>query len=587
MTLGTHKFVGKKVILRISGRICETPKELFSSNLAREIIQRYLNDLQERNAHALQIFKHSVITEEDIDKLIEILIYLQNLSINLIPQIVDGSENFIKHIDALEEFVDGLYNYWRRFERFIMCESEGDSSDDRPYRTFNRTIETLMHLIRAIYRDIKENITGKHPNIYRQVFAGAEFATIAVPNYINLQSEYKDRLKGVPVIRQVLLYPPLILNPPMNKRRGNFIKVDENPWPYIQFREEEWFCYPAMVGAKLILVYIRENFLGLGLSMCNLFKIARKEDTQRNPDAIFFYGVDKCDLDKFGLENPLIFFHDKKNNLMVGAVPSDPEYGYFGYLKKTLLTLHNVLILQENNMPFHGALIQLVMRGGKKVNILMMGDSGAGKSETLQAFRRLANKYIQDLVVVADDMGSLQISKEGNIIGYGTEIGAFLRLDDLHPGYAFQQMDRAIIMSPGQVNARIILPVATYNQVMEGVPIHYILYVNNYERVDPHNGYPILDQFLEPEVAFRVFSQGKVMSKGTTSTKGIVQNYFANIFGPPQYKEVHDRISMRFLTQALKGGVYVGQIRTQLGIIGMEQDGPELAATTLLEKFCS
>ncbi|MHA1474491.1 MAG: hypothetical protein ACTSQ5_04820 [Promethearchaeota archaeon] len=562
MTLGTHKFVGNKVILRISGRICETPKELFSSNLAREIIQRYLNDLQERNAHSLQIFEHSVITEEDIDKLIEILIYLQNLSINLIPQIVDGSENFIKHIDALEEFVDGLYNYWRRFERFIMCESEGDSSDDRPYRTFNRTIETLMHLIRAIYRDIKENITGKHPNIYRQVFAGAEFATIAVPNNINLQSEYKDRLKGVPVIRQVLLYPPLILNPPMNKRRGNFIKVDENPWPYIQFREEEWFCYPAMVGAKLILVYIRENFLELGLSMCNLFKVARKEDTQRNPDAIFFYGVDKCDLDNFGLENPLIFFHDKKNNLMVGAVPSDPEYGYFGYLKKTLLTLHNVLILQENNMPFHGALIQLVMRGGKKVNILMMGDSGAGKSETLQAFRRLANKYIQDLVVVADDMGSLQISKEGNIIGYGTEIGAFLRLDDLHPGYAFQQMDRAIIMSPGQVNARIILPVATYNQVMEGVPIHYILYVNNYERVDPHNGYPVLEQYLEPEVAFRVFSQGKVMSKGTTSTKGIVQNYFAN-------------------------SVYVGQIRTQLGIIDMEQDGPELAATTLLEKFCS
>ncbi len=77
------------------------------------------------------------------------------------------------------------------------------------------------------------------------------------------------------------------------------------------------------------------------------------------------------------------------------------------------------------------------------------------------------------------------------------------------------------------------------------------------------------------------------MSKGTTSTKGIVQNYFANIFGPPQYKKVHDRISMRFLTQALKGGVYVGQIRTQLGIIDMEQDGPELAATTLLEKFCS
>ena len=32
-------------------------------------------------------------------------------------------------------------------------------------------------------------------------------------------------------------------------------------------------------------------------------------------------------------------------------------------------------------------------------------------------------------------MGSLDMDEEGNIIGYGTEIGAFVRLDDLQPGF--------------------------------------------------------------------------------------------------------------------------------------------------------
>lgn len=583
--LGTYKFVENKIILRIKGRVCETPKELFSSELAREVIRKYVSELQERNAHALKIFSTKENREPNIDKLIEVFLYLQTIPIKIIPQIVTGSEQIVREIDALEEFVDGLYNYWRHFERFVMCESEGSLLEDRPYRAFNRTIETLMHLIRAIYRDLKENITGNHPNIYRQVFAGAEFATVAVPNNISLQGEYRARLKGISVIRQVLLYPPLILNPPMNKRSGGYLKVEENPWHFITVQEDEWFCYPAMVGAKLILVYIRENFLELGLSMCNLFKAARKEDTTRNPDGIFFYGVDRGDLDHFGVENPLLFHYDQEHNLMVGAVPKDPEYGYFGYLKKTLLTLHNALILQENNFPFHGALTHLVMRGGKQVNILMMGDSGAGKSETLEAFRSLAQKYIQDLVVIADDMGSLQITEEGELIGYGTEIGAFLRLDDLPSGYAFQQIDRAIIMSPGRVNARIILPVATYHQIMAGVPIHYILYANNYEKVDLAKGFPIIEQFTDPEIAFKVFSEGKVMSKGTTSTKGIVQNYFANIFGPPQYKEAHDLIGQRFLTHAIEKGVFVGQIRTQLGIQGLEHDGPKIAATTLLKKL--
>ena len=55
-------------------------------------------------------------------------------------------------------------------------------------------------------------------------------------------------------------------------------------------------------------------------------------------------------------------------------------------------------------------------------------------------------------------------------LAYGTEMGAFVRLDDLQSGYAFGQIDRAIIMNPDEVNARVILPVTKYDRGHQRLP---------------------------------------------------------------------------------------------------------------------
>ena len=69
----------------------------------------------------------------------------------------------------------------------------------------------------------------------------------------------------------------------------------------------------------------------------------------------------------------------------------------------------------------------------------------------------MASDEIEDLMVVADDMGSIALNEEGKLVGYGTEMGAFVRLDDLQSGYALGQIDRTIIMNPDQVNARVVI----------------------------------------------------------------------------------------------------------------------------------
>ena len=211
--------------------------------------------------------------------------------------------------------------------------------------------------------------------------------------------------------------------------------------------------------------------------------------------------------------------------------------------------------------------------------MVIIGDSGAGKSETLEAFRVMADEWISDMTIIFDDMGSLAIDAEGRFVGYGTEIGAFVRLDDLDPGYAFTQFDRSIFMNPHRQNARVVIPVTDYAHVVAGYPVDVLLYANNYEPVDDKR--PALEFFNTPDEALEVFRAGRRAAKGTTDEQGLVQTYFANPFGPEQLRELHEPLAVRHFQAAFECGVRVGQLRTQLGIGGQEQKGPLAAAEAL------
>ena len=83
------------------------------------------------------------------------------------------------------------------------------------------------------------------------------------------------------------------------------------------------------------------------------------------------------------------------------------------------LTLHNLKMIEQGGLPIHGAMVNVTMKTGDNFNIVIMGDSGAGKSESLEAFRVLSEEYVKEMKVIFDDMGVLKI-KDGKILGYGT-----------------------------------------------------------------------------------------------------------------------------------------------------------------------
>ena len=580
MKNGSFHFYPDKIILRVRSKICNNRKELLTSEPFSAVFLQFLNNLKRKQSILLNVFPGKRFDKEKTQLMLETLYYLDSLPAAKVMKLVDGSDIFFEDRLLFDEFVDQFYNYWRQLHRLLICDSVFDRLDEKPYRTFNDTVENLMHLVRSTYRNIRENITGNHPKIYRQVSAGAEIGAIALPikmKYPN--SDYKI-LDDIFMIRQVLIYPPMIFNTPNNKRKGVFAKIDKNPLKGMKLNPKEWLGYPARVGPLLIMIYFPLNFFELGFSLSNLFELADENDLKRKPDAVYLYGAPtEYTLDVDG--NETIFYDDEEHGIMVGSVPMQDEYAYFGYLKKMVLTLHNIKRMKDGFLPFHGAMIRITMRNRKPYTVIIMGDSGAGKSESIEALRLMAGEEIEDMLIIADDMGSIGIDADNQLFGYGTEMGAFVRLDDLQSGYALGQIDRAIIMNPDKVNARVVMPVTRYEYIMEGASIDCVLYANNYESID--KDHPVIGHFNNVDDALAVFRKGTVMSKGTTTSKGLVENYFANIFGPPQYRDLHEGLAKKYFSEMFARNVFVGQLRTQLGISGEEHTGPKKAATALLE----
>ncbi len=580
MSFNQANFVGRKCVMRTGSGICRTPDDLLESPLLAKVVGKFVRHLRERESRLLSVFGAVGADGDGIGRLIKVFQALDQTPIEEVVSEHPEMREFLQDPELLNDLVEHLYNYWRSFERFLVCDSKEGDPGKSPYRIFADTVEQLDHLVRAVYRDVQRNIIGRGCKVYRQVCASAQVGLIAEPKDWPCPDGPYAVLREVLMIRQILLNPPLIIDPSMNKRTGQFTRVSTNPLEGLNIEEDKWLCYPAKVGELLIHVFFNQSVIDLGCSLANLFELADEEDLAKAPDAVYVFGASGDDLARYG-SLPTVFFDDEENDLLVAAVPGDPQFGYFGYLKKMILTLHNVVMMKRGHMPYHGAMVNITLKNGSSATVLLIGDTGAGKSETLEAFRVLSEEHIRDMTIIADDMGSLKIDKERGLLGYGTEIGAFARLDDLPRSFALEQIDRAIVMSAHKTNARVVLPVTTLANILKGWRVDFIFYANNYE--DIGDSRPIIERFDSAETALKVFSEGKVMAKGTTTDTGVVSKYWANIFGAPQYRELHDELAEKHLEAAFQEGIFMGQIRTRLGLAGWEMKGPEETAKAMLD----
>lgn len=564
-----------KAMMNFTVKYCDTTEKLLESDGFSRVIKSYLYKIKNKNSKINKFIEESFEYEGNtlVDKLIELF---KLLSIMKKEEVIKLNKEYIKILEDKESFIyfiEDLYGFWRRLERYTIVNhnalNEGIASV-----SFIEANERFTNIILGLYRKIEESVLGIAPKVYRQLPVGGNAGIILNEVEWRCPEEY-EILEGIPFIDTITLETPYITYPKKNTRDGMFSEVYKNPLDTSVINRNHFFCYPAKVGELLAFIYFHRDFIAHGVTLCNLFELATLDEYKnRKPDIIYVYGAK--DISGNVLTN---FYDDLKNEIMVGYVSYGEAIDYFGYMKKMTLTLHNLIMIKRGYLPIHGAMVNIIMKNGKKANVVIVGDSGAGKSESLEALRSLSENYISDMTIVFDDMGVLKIDDNGDILGYGTEIGAFVRLDDLDQGYAFKEIDRSIFMNPDKTNARLVMPVSTYKEITKGYKIDLFLYANNYEKVETNM--KAIEYFKNPEESISVFKAGERMAKGTTTEKGLVESYFANPFGPAQKQNETNILMEKYFNKMYENKIRVGQIKTSLAICGMEKEGPKNAAIEL------
>ena len=476
-----------------------------------------------------------------------------NKFVDILKKVLFDDDSAFDEYDPKDilESVEKLYSYYRSLLRVSVI----NLSDNKIIGNEFRTIDTQFNdLVRKAYRILEEKLQGFENRTYRQVMAATNATILVQQQDWKIPAGYEE-LKDIDFINTVMLRPPIMMHTKSNKREGVFSEVKDNPIERFRGERGKWYCYPAKIGESLAFIYFNVDYLVNGIALSNLFEIASPDEIKgQKPDMILLFGLKETE----GMVSH--YYRDEKNDLWVGEVPYADKTTYFGYMKKMCLTLHNLHQIYNGRLPIHGSMLKIKFTNGKEKNVVFFGDSGAGKSESIEALQELADDKIVSMETIFDDMGSFTLTDgEPGVYAQGTETGAFVRLDDLSSAVAFNNMDRGVYLNPEQKNARVIIPADTYENVIKHHHIDMWLYANNYsDEVGIH-------RFDIKEEAEKVFIAGQRKALGTTDEVGMSKTFFANPFGPVQEPELTKPIIDKVFTKLFDQDVYVGEIFTHLG----------------------
>ena len=550
-----------QVILNYNKAYPKDRQELLASKTLKVFLQYFISLQKEKNQdiyrYLTQDGKYDSETATE-----EFSHFLRLLSVFQLDEI---RNDYALDEEGLLDTIEEFYKSWRQLQRFAFMSSE--TRDGFGVNTLVAMDSSLNNLFLRTYRLFEERAMHRRNVVYRQVQAGTN-ACFSVHHHRNLWDPQYEKLMDIPVIDTVMLRTPMILHPKSSKREGVINEIHENPMNYFAGDSEDWFCFPCRVGKLLCFVYFNSKYIASALSMANLFELATREESEGKPDLICIYGNPDD-------RNETQFYHDEANDIWVGCISDHPRVEYFGYLKKMCLTLHNLAMMNRGWLPIHGAFVNITLHDGRKKGIMLMGDSGAGKSESIEALKAAGKDLIRDIEVVFDDMGTIHI-EDGVPYGQGTEIGAFIRLDDLDPGTPYRDMDRSVIMGPENPNARMVVPASPYRVVVHNHKIDLFAYANNYTNEFGLKQLPI-------EEVKETCKLGKRMALGTTQEVGISTTYFANPFGPMQKQELCEPLIDKMFQCMKDNGIFVGEIYTHLGFDRSSREGLDVAAKELLD----
>ncbi len=539
---------------------CVTPAQLLKSLPFTRFLDRYkkeyLDDLGQRDEHYHDEWQHRSAFVESI-RARDFLMLLNA------GKIEEGEA--LDRARELALFFDGGFHHFRTrsYSRLVRLQNEVMTTGNVTSTTVKGKVtekarglsELLLETRRALLDGVGlEEGTRRTQglNAFPNVTAGEISG-----HYFNLPPDYIT-LSHVPLTIAADIQTGVDYTTPSNKRAKPFYELSHNPFRSDKFHAPDWMAVPLNVGGWLIVAYIHKSrgCIEMEPGLLNLFPFANVDEISqgRKPDGIFLFGDPNAEDEDLG------YWWDAENELLVGLVPNRDELKYFGYCKKPILTLHNVLTIRAGDIPLHCGCTRYKVR---------FDEAGA--------------PYITEMRVKSDDMGRIRLERGEDAqmrpIFYGTETGAFACLDGFSERAKMQMQGREVgyNRSTGS-NARQIVPVSADSEVATGHQLDVLLYANNFRLKAPSES--TVDVSMGVMEAVKHLRLGERVAAGSTQThRGARESsYWANPFpllqdpqGDILHPELHaifqdseDRFIKVFERLEARGEMRLGVAHSQL-----------------------
>jgi len=501
---------------------CNTPGQLLRSLAFARYLkiykQEFIADLETRSERRRDEAHHKIdfikkVSTRDLIKILE-------------TDDFANSSNKEKCRELIR-FMDGAFHHYRgsAYSRLVRLQNDVVSTGlettqtvknkvtDKAHRLADLILETRRQLLDKVNLDQGVRRTpgmDASPNITAGEISG---------HYFNYPADYSI-LAHVPLTVAADMKTGVDYSTPSNKRAKPFYELQHNPIQLGKFNVDDWVSVPLQVGTSLIITFIHKSrgCIEMEPGLLNLFPFAKIEDitSDRKPDGVFFFG------DPNAQEKDLGYYYDKDAELLIGVVPNIDELKYFGYAKKPILTLHNVLAILNGDLPLHCGCTRYVVRFDRDT------------------------PYIAEMLIKADDMGKISLLKLDNDqvtrpIFCGTETGAFACLDGFSEQAKLQMAGREVGYNKDTgSNARQIVPVTEVTELYRQDPLDILLYMNNFTLIENDQSTVKADMHIED--ALQHFRLGERVAAGSTQThRGAKESsYWANPF--PLLKDNEDNI---------------------------------------------
>lgn len=203
---------------------------------------------------------------------------------------------------------------------------------------------------------------------------------------------------------------------------------------------KDYVCKMVQIGpVRTLLVMNRAyaHYMAEEMRLFPQFDLSPEDIDGLEMDSISFMGIPRKVM---GDDYKVGYYMEEDQNgkqIPVSWVDAEKFTDYVGYLKKPLLTVANEKIKEQGGMPVHGSAFAIVFKNGLRKTLVIGGDSGAGKSETIIAMIEQAIKEegeakdVEGIDMLAGDMLSMYEGGDKQMYMMGTEEGDFMRMSDI------------------------------------------------------------------------------------------------------------------------------------------------------------